>query len=129
MYALTVQGKDKDDITSSKVIYLNASQIKYVNQRDTDFIATVQNNTAFRIEHKANKAQFSYGLKSTNIKIQKLGEDGVINNLRYEYDFKTNKLRVFTLKTDGSYNLYNTLEIGSSQYYEAVNDPNIRIAD
>jgi hypothetical protein len=129
MYAVTVEGKNADDITSSKVIYINADQVKYVNQKDTDFISRVQNNTAFKIEHRANKAQHSYGLGSTSINIQRVMDNqGTIGNFTYEYDFANNKMKVFALTQGGKWDLANTYEIGSSQYYQMVNDPNIRIA-
>lgn len=129
MYAVTVEGKNAEDITSSKVIYINADQVKYVNQKDTDFISRVQNNTAFKIEHRANKAQHSYGLESTVINIQRVMDNqGTIGNFTYEYDFANNKMKVFALTQGGKWDLANTYEIGSSQYYQMVNDPNIRIA-
>ena len=129
MYAVTVEGKNADDITSSKIIYINAEQVKYVNQKDTDFISRVQSNTAFKIEHRANKAEHSYGLDSTTINIQRvMDSQGTIGNFTYEYDFANNKMKVFALTRGGKWDLANTYEIGSSQYYKMVNDPNIRIA-
>ena len=46
-----------------------------------------------------------------------------------EYDFNTNKVRVFILNDRGKYDLYTTLEIGSPKYYNTVNNPLIRITN
>ena len=127
-YGVTVKGKGDDDVTTSTRIFVNAEQIKYVNQADTDFLRRVQNNTAFQIEHKANKAEHSYGLESTYIPIQRIDENQNVSNIMYEYDFNNNKMREFTLNANGTWDLFNTYEIGSDSYYKRVNDPNIRIS-
>ena len=53
MYSVSVEGKDANDVTTSKLIYLNAEQVRFVKDADTDFIKKVQNNTAFKIEHSS----------------------------------------------------------------------------
>ena len=137
MYSVSVEGKDANDVTTSKLIYLNAEQVRFVEDSDTDFIKRVQNNTAFKIEHRAAKAQHSYGLESTAITIQEAHtlSDGTIDTTKspmtktLEYDFNTNKVRVFILNDRGRYDLYTTLEIGSPKYYNTVNNPLIRITN
>tara|TARA_R110001583_G_scaffold74219_1_gene205720 strand:- start:683 stop:3385 length:2703 start_codon:yes stop_codon:yes gene_type:complete len=137
MYSVSVEGKDANDVTTSKLIYLNAEQVRFVKDENTDFIKRVQNNTAFKIEHRAAKAQHSYGLDSTSITIQEAHRhtDGTIDNTKapmtktLEYDFNTNKVRVFILNDRGKYDLYTTLEIGSPKYYNTVNNPLIRITN
>jgi hypothetical protein len=126
MYALTVQGNNENDITSTREIFVNAEQVRYLVDEKTDFVQNSKNNTAYRIEHKAHKAQYSFGLNSTIIDIQKIDSENTVTDFKYEYNFGQKTMTVFVLTDDG-YKLAKTYQVGSDAYYDALTDPNIRV--
>ena len=46
-----------------------------------------------------------------------------------EFDFKTNKMKLFSLNNNGTWDLSTTIEIGSDAYYQVINDRNTSIID